>query len=241
MKLGKFAELSIGATDLSRTLTFFERLGFEKLDLNWEPWPWAVITDGVLTANLVQFSGPSAPILSYVSGDMRDRVEQLKSFGLNVTPVQDRHLPEVVGAFETPCGIGLSFVEYQARRIPKPRGVSVSKCGVFGELAFPSPDVNRSLAFWQRLGFDRLRGSRLPYPWGVVTDDLVTLGLYQSEEFPVPALIYYSEDTTSRLEHLVSEGFGFSRILPSPDLGTARFAIEVPDGEMLVVLEHHPV
>ena len=44
MKLGKFVEISAGVIDVGQVLPFFERLGFEKLDQNWEPWPWAVLS-----------------------------------------------------------------------------------------------------------------------------------------------------------------------------------------------------
>ncbi len=39
MKLGKFVEISVAVPDLAKSLFFFERLGFEKADQNWEPWP----------------------------------------------------------------------------------------------------------------------------------------------------------------------------------------------------------
>ncbi|HUV12440.1 MAG TPA: hypothetical protein VMY18_02290 [Acidobacteriota bacterium] len=240
MKLGKFLEISVGVIDIGQSLPFFERLGFEKLDQNWEPWPWAILTDGTITLNLSQQSGPSNPVLNYFSSDMKQRVEELKSAGLDVVAVQDREIPEVVGGLEMPGGIEISLVEYSARRIPKLAGRPFSKCGSFGELAFPVEDLGHSVACLEKVGFTKLRGDRLPYPWAAVSDGLVTLGLYQSEDLEMPALVYHCENLSERLDALRQEGFETLQEMPSLAFGVGRFALVPPSARLLLIMEYRP-
>jgi len=240
MKLGKFVEISVGVIDVGQSLPFFERLGFEKLDQNWEPWPWAILTDGTITLNLSQQSGPSNPVLNYLSSDMRQRVEELESAGIDVVAVHDREIPEVVGGLEIPGGIEISLVEYSARRIPKLAGRPVSKCGSFGEVAFPVEDLGRSVAGLERVGFKKLRTDLLPYPWATVSDGLITLGLYQSDDLKMPALVYHSEDLSGRLDALRQEGFEALQEIPSLAFGVGRFALAPPSAQLLIIMEFRP-
>ncbi len=240
MKLGKFVEISVGVIDVGQSLAFFERLGFEKLDQNWEPWPWAILSDGTITLNLSQQSGPSCPVLNYFSSDMKQRVKELKSAGIDVVPVHDREIPEVVGGLETPGGIEISLVEYSARRIPKPTGRPFSKCGSFGELAFPIKDLETSVASLEKVGFKKLRGDSLPYPWAAISDGLISLGLYQSEDLKLPALVYHSENLDERLDALRQEGFEVLQEMPNPAVGIGRFALAPPSAHLLLILEYRP-
>jgi hypothetical protein len=240
MKLGKFVEISAGVIDVGQVLPFFERLGFEKLDQNWEPWPWAVLSDGTITLNLSQQAGPSYPVLNYFSSDMQQRVEELRSAGIDVVSVHDREVPAVVGGFETPDGIEFSLVEYSARRIPKPKGPPSAKCGEFREVAFPVEDLERSVTLLQKVGFEKKRGEELPYPWAAVSDGLVSLGLYQSQDLKMPALVYHSEDLDERLESLRQEGFEVFPEVANPAIGTGRFALSPPSCQLLLIMEYRP-
>ncbi len=240
MKLGKFVEISVGVIDVGQTLPFFERLGFEKLDQNWEPWPWAILSDGTITLNLSQQSGPSYPVLNYFSSDMKQRVEELKSAGIDVVAVHDREVPEVVGGLEIPGGIDVSLVEYSARRIPQPTGRPFSKCGSFGELAFPVEDLGPTLACLEKVGFRKLRGDKLPYPRAAVSDGLVNLGLYQSDGLKMPALVYHSDNLSERLDSLGQEGFEALQEMPDLAFGVGRFALAPPSAHLLLIMEYRP-
>ena len=235
MKLGKFVELSVAVPDLAKSVPFYERLGFEKVEQNWEPWPWSVLTDGVITLNLSQAT-PGGLVLNYIASDMPERVAHVESTGAPIARVQDSRIPEMIAAMATSSGLGVSFLAYPARRIPRPSGVSVCKAGTFGELACPVQDLDDSVTLWTKLGFRRLRGSSLPYPWAILTDDLITVGFHETRDFEKPALIYYSDNTPERVEQLEFEGFGFAGEIPSPDYGTGLSILEPPDGQILILL-----
>jgi len=237
MKLGKFVEISVAVPDLAKSLPFYERLGFEKSDQSLEPWPWAVLNDGIVTLNLSQ-STPGPLVLNYIAGDMRDRLNALSEAGIEATSLERGRESDLIGILESPSGIGISFLEYPARRIPRPSGLSTSKCGQFGELAVPVRDLASSMVFWTKAGFLPVRGSNLPYPWAVITDGLITVGLYETTDFDRPALVYYSDNTPERVEMLTYDGFEIGGEIPSPGGATGRTIFEPPDGQLLVFLEY---
>lgn len=237
MKLGKFVEISVAVPELAKSLFFFERLGFEKVDQSWEPWPWAIVTDGSITLVFSQTT-PGTPVLNYLAGDMEERIARLEGSGIGFSRVREVQAPEVLAALETPCGIGISLLKYPARQIPRPSGKSVCKCGRFGELALPVDDLEDALGFWMKVGFHQSRGSDLPYSWAVVTDGLITLGLYETRDFDRPALVYYSINTPERIEQLGYDGFEVDREIPSVGHGTGRTILEPPDRQLLLMLEY---
>lgn len=228
MKLGRFVQISVTVEDLAQSLLFYERLGFEKLDQSWEPWPWAVMTDGVASFNLSQLT-PGPLVLSYMVSDMRERVAALEAGGVPLRRLQRGDLPELVAGLETPDGVEISLLEYPARRIPRPTGLSTCKCGNFMEVALPVSDLAVSETFWSKLGFTRRSGSNLPYPWASLGDDLIRVGLYQTRDLTRPALVYGSRNCPERIELLELEGFEFSGEIPSPLPVTGRTILETPD------------
>lgn len=239
MKLGKFVEISMSVTDLMKSLTFYERLGFEKRDQSWEPWPWAVMSDGVITMRLSQYSVPSKPLLSYIAEDTYRTISQIRKLGYEMTPFKSREIPEVQGLI-TPGDIELTLVEHPTDLIPRPSGQSSCYCGRFGELAFPIRNLRESLDFWLTVGFDVIHKSELPFPWAWISDDLMTLGLYQTDHFTEAGLTYYSEDPADRIEYLKNSGFRFQTELPSLAGGLGRAVMETPDKQLLVFMERTP-
>lgn len=237
MKLGEFVEISVAVTDLAKSLFFLERLGFEKVDQNWEPWPWAILVDGSVTLSVSQTT-PGLPVLSYLAEDMEDRIRQFESAGIDIRRIREAQAPEVLGALATPCGIGVSLLEYSARHIPSAPVQGTCKCGRFGELALPVSDLGVAQEFWTKVGFRRSRGAELPYAWAVMTDDLLTLGLYETADFDRPALVYYSTNAPERIEQLGYDGFEFTREIPSVGDGTGRTLLSPPDGQLLFMLEY---
>jgi len=236
MKLGEFVEISVSVTDLMRSLTFYERLGFRKIEQSWEPWPWVILTDGTVILNLSQYSVPSKPILSYIANDMYRIVEQLKILGFEMTPLLSREIPGTQG-FIAPGGIGLALVEHSTRKITPPAGESLCHCGDFKELAFPVPDLRGSLDFWLQVGFEVKRSNEFPSPWASLSDGLIQLGLYQSGGFSEAALSYTSDDTVERIRGLKQKGYRFRTELPSLLGGLGKAVMETPDKQLLLFLE----
>lgn len=238
MSLGNFVEVSIGVAELSESLLFFERLGFRKLDQNYEPWPWAVVTDGTITLNLSQYAGPAAPVLNYFASDMELRVEGLRSKGIEVFGLKERQLPDVLGGIEVTDGIGISLLKYPARRIPRPSGTPVAKCGAFSQLAYPVADVEKSLALWRKLEFERVGGGPLPYPWAMLTDGLITVGLHQTTVLKTAALVYEMVNLVDRMAELRDSGFTFGERLPGFETNLGGYVLVSPLEATRIVMQH---
>jgi catechol 2,3-dioxygenase-like lactoylglutathione lyase family enzyme len=68
--------------------------------------------------------------------------------------------------------------------------------GQFLELALPTHDIATSVQFYERLGFtQRLTGDAWPYPYGVLGDGRINLGLHQHHaatllEAPTPCFVH---------------------------------------------------
>jgi catechol 2,3-dioxygenase-like lactoylglutathione lyase family enzyme len=107
-------------------------------------------------------------------------------------------------------------------------------------LCYPIENLETSLDFWRRLGFRRVKGSKLPYPWAVISDGLITLGLHETRQLKKAGLVYCSSDRNERMEQLRQEGFVFAGELPSPDVGMGRAYIEAPDGQLFLLMEFRP-
>jgi hypothetical protein len=45
-----------------------------------------------------------------------------------------------------------------------------------------------------------------PYPWAIVTDGLMLIGLHQTKDFNYPAITYFGLNTEKRVQLLKSQG-----------------------------------
>lgn len=64
--------------------------------------------------------------------------------------------------------------------------------GLFGEIAVSVADLNENIEIFNALGFRNTELHQGPYPWGIITDGIHTIGLHELEETLVPGLVYYS-------------------------------------------------
>src|SRR5689334_17070358 len=80
--IGRFLEISVHAPDVLASLSFYESLGFQQVQVN-ETWsyPYAVITDGRLTLGLHQ-QPIKSPTLTFVKADLARHMEELRSLEL---------------------------------------------------------------------------------------------------------------------------------------------------------------
>jgi catechol 2,3-dioxygenase-like lactoylglutathione lyase family enzyme len=81
--------------------------------------------------------------------------------------------------------------------------------GRFLELSLPAPDVAESLAFYESLGFTQATtGDIWSYPYAVVTDGHVHIGLHQ-EKLAAPAITFVQAELAGRLPQLRDLGIEF--------------------------------
>ncbi len=109
--------------------------------------------------------------------------------------------------------------------------------GRFLEVSVQAPDVLESLAFYERLGFTQVTtGETWPYPYAVVTDGRLGIGLHQHELAQSPLLAFVLPDLGRHLDALEAAGVALiERRLGSDVFNEASF--EAPGGQLVRLLE----
>ena len=79
-------------------------------------------------------------------------------------------------------------------------------CGLFGEFAHPVTDLEKSISFWEKLGFKAISKFTSPYPWAIISDGLAVVGLHQTKQFLLPTITYFAKDMKEKIEKLKSSG-----------------------------------
>jgi catechol 2,3-dioxygenase-like lactoylglutathione lyase family enzyme len=109
--------------------------------------------------------------------------------------------------------------------------------GRFLEISVHAPDVLASLEFYEQLGFSQAStGEAWSYPYAVVTDGRLGIGLHQRELQQSPLLSFVLPDLYAQLDAL--EGLGIEilgRRLGSDVFNEATFA--TPGGQLVRLLE----
>src|SRR4030066_278694 len=81
-KCGIFGEFATSVKDLEQALAFWQNLGFEAKTVYREPYPWAILTDGMNILGLNQTKNFDYPAITYFAPDMSQRVQKLKEAGI---------------------------------------------------------------------------------------------------------------------------------------------------------------
>ena len=109
--------------------------------------------------------------------------------------------------------------------------------GRFLEISVHAPDVLKSLAFYEELGFSQVTtGEAWPHPYAVVTDGRLAIGLHQRELQQSPLLSFVLPDLYEHLDAI--EGLGveiLDRRLGGDVFNEATFV--TPGGQLVRLLE----
>lgn len=79
---GLFGEFAHPVTDLEQSILFWKKLGFTAVSKFSNPYPWAIVSDGLAVVGLHQTKAFSYPAITYFAADMKHKIEQLKNSGL---------------------------------------------------------------------------------------------------------------------------------------------------------------
>ena len=81
-----------------------------------------------------------------------------------------------------------------------------TQCGVFGEFCHPVADLQKSIDYWKKLGFEVKSNMNMPYPHAILSDGLMIIGLHQTKDFNYPAITYFGLNTEKRVQQLKEHG-----------------------------------
>jgi len=216
--LGEASAITITSPQLKHSLEFYSTLGFaEVLNL---PSGEVQVSDGSLLINLSPGKNSSLS-LSYYSNNPADIFRKLgENIGNEGSPSDDisKNQPYTI---RSPDGLEINLLQlFPGIRHPAGPGMlSMSQddyfnpdkytnpvCGMFGELAQPVSDLEKSADFWQKLGFSILSKFESPYPWAILSDGLQVIGLHQTRNFTQPAITYFASDMKDKIENIRKKG-----------------------------------
>ena len=219
-KLGEVACVYVTTPDLDSSVAMYGKLGFPKTASNTFPVPWAQVSDGSLLIMMrkdpVSYSG-----LTYYVTDIDNVAARLEREGIEFVqkprdgdPIKRYYiktpdgfnimLASNLGAFSQPAGLTMLTMkpeDFQAAdKYPN------KQCGAFGEFCHPVTDLNKSIEYWKKLGFTVKTQMSSPYPWAILTDGLMLIGLHQTKDFNYPAVTYFGINTEKRIQQLKDQG-----------------------------------
>ena len=234
MKLGTFSQISISVQNLEVSLPFYETLGFEILDKNLIPNPWALITDGIVYILLYQFEFPS-PALNYFAPDMKERAEYFQQHHIPLSHSENVENNITQEMLYAPDGVGILLIYFDMQMELPQQPKSTAHCGTFGELSIVTQDIRTSLAFWTQFDYQILNSEEKPYPWAVLSDGCITIGLHQTTDFEKNSLTYFSHNSAERIEYLKKEGIIFTDEIKEKSGRTIHATTQAPDGQMFFI------
>ena len=212
--------VSVTSSDLDSSLSVYEKLGFLKIASNEFPFPWAQVSDGSLLITIRKDAAPYIGLTYYTTdvdivaaqlekdsivfaqkpkdGDLIKRYYIKSPDGFNIV------LSNNLGGFRQPTGITL--LNMKPADFSAPDKYPNKQCGAFGEFAQAVTDINKSLAFWKKLGIKTSAEMKEPYPHAILSDGLMIIGLHQTKHFDFPAITYFGMDTEKRIRQLKEKG-----------------------------------
>lgn len=227
-KLGEVACVYVTTADLDSSAAVYGKLGFPVTASNSFPTPWTQVSDGSLLIMMRKDSSPYIG-LTYYANDLEKIVADLEKQG--IVFVQKPKPGDQISRYyiKSPDGLNIMLVNNLGGFI-QPSGATMltmkptdfnsadkypnKQCGAFGEFCHPVTDLNASIEYWKKLGFTVKTQMSKPYPWAIMTDGLMLIGLHQTTDFNYPAITYFGLNTDQRVQQLKTQGLtNFSEMM----------------------------
>lgn len=106
--------------------------------------------------------------------------------------------------------------------------MQVSKLGAVSAITISSPDLEKSLSFYQKLGFYKTASDNFPFPWIQISDGSLLIMLRHDTKSFI-SLTYYCKTLDTLVRELEASGIVFF-IKPDPADMIRRFVFKSPDG-----------
>lgn len=224
--LGSYCHVSIGTKRMEENINFYKALGFKMISMDNAPWPWILMSDGAVNIQLNE-DGFEYFGLSYFDKNMAANIAGLAEKGVVFFMESGEPVPmKVMQDPDSIMGIALIQMDMGMPALPL---MGKGKLGKLGEIAVPVKDYEAASAWYQQVGFKSTGKQNSPYPWGIYTDGLSSIGLHQSNHFKKPTLTYFSLDAKAHIARLQEAGITVKNAMP--DSKEFLFGVvESPDG-----------
>jgi hypothetical protein len=236
--LGRFLELSVATAGVAESLEFYESLGFAQASAGdaW-PHPYAVVTDGRMTLGMHGVEDGIRHRLSFVTPDLRSKVDGLAALGVEVDRVRldDASLNEV--EFRDPAGVCVRLLEARTFSPPALEPAYESALGYFEGYVIGTDDLAEAGTFWERFGFVAFQdaGDEEMPPRLVASHRDVNL-IFLESELPEPMLCFSAPDMEQRIARLQERGVAFAGRVPRALQKLGAALLQAPDGVQVLLV-----
>src|SRR3954462_4295175 len=169
--LAPYAQIAITLREdvggLSKVRDFYEKLGFKAIEEGGEPVPYVLYTDGVIHVRVDECQFPS-PRLDYFTADAPKEVERVQSLDIMISTEKACARKVNVTNIIDPNNQQLAIIQQDHAPVAEPRK-SHSLMGRFGELSVRTSNLDESIGWYGKLGFNRVKKFEKPYPWAIVS------------------------------------------------------------------------
>ncbi len=242
-KIGEVYAINITSNDLDQSFAFYQKLGFREIFRYDFPFPFMLITDETILIMLRKDAIPYIA-LSYYVKNVENKVAEFEKEGIQFTALSEKL--DMIQRFRTtsPDGINLTLVTFVETFI-KPTGATMlsldpsdymdpakygnKTIGMFGEFAHPVKDLELTIAFWKKLGFQAIVRHANPYPWAILTDGTSVLGCHQSTHFSGVGITYFAKDMRDKIAALQETGLPEYKELMGPN----NIIVPTPEGQQM--------
>ncbi|MEP6645944.1 MAG: VOC family protein [Saprospiraceae bacterium] len=239
-KLGDVTAITITTPDLDGSLKYYQQLGFKELFRADFPFPWLQMTDGALILMLRKDMNPYIA-LTYYSKEIDKVVAELKQTEISFKEIPTPS-PEIKRyLIQSPDGLNISLVTY-VDGFSQPAGPTMlsmpqqdyfqpdkyvnKTCGLYGEFAHPVTDLDKSISWWEKLGYISVSKFSSPYPWAIISDGLGVVGLHQTKSFSYPVITFFASDMKDKIDKLKTEG-----LKNYTESGGGNIVLTTPEGQ----------
>lgn len=237
--LGVQTRLIIPVIDLLSSVTWYSRLG-------WSPTNEAgartdstvTMTDGQVRA-MITTSRLPATIITFATKNIIAVKDTLDS--LRIAQNVDMKGPTYGEIrIKSPNGI---YVMVRTS-VDEPEIVPENKenpiCGFNTEFSIGVVSLKSEVQWWESLGFTQVKGGMLPYPFAVMSDGRIRIGLHEDKDIPSLAITYYAKDMEQRIDRLKKTGITIDEEIPTPDNRLGNIILRSMDGQLIFMFEGDP-
>lgn len=234
--LGTPSHVQLTVKDLIASMAWYAKIGFTPISVAGARADSILyMSDGQLVIALVKGDAPS-PLLVFRASNLRalrdslDELEIASGFKLRGPTYSELQLT-------TPAGIPISVrLATDADSIAMTPQVNPI-CGPLGELSIATPSLPNERTFWELLGWKRVDANDVPYPFAVLTDGHLKIGIHQGLDLPGLTLTYFSADAEQRVQRLSAMGMTFEPDMVSEATKHENAVLKSPDGQLVFVFK----
>ncbi len=222
MKLGHCAFITLYTSSPEKTGAFCRTLGFTAVS---QDNTTALMTDGNYFFDIRRADKP-ASTLSYCVSDISNAIHMAENLEITIVEKSQHH-----AILQEPNGLLILLISSEAFALSEFPKKPSSLCGTFYEISLETTDMERSISWWQNVGF---KVTTRQNTWCTLDDGKMKIGLYEKGSCPHafrnPSLTYFESDMAERIGKLKERGMTFAQ--EEDEIGMKGHAIaESPDGQ----------